>query len=87
MTRGDQRCSEYFSRGVAGLWMLLGDPTRLEERSVCNKLFTVCMYGYDLAATALLQNMQNVELFEEEVTSSHRPGSGGNRRTPKSLQV
>ena len=55
MTRGDQRCSEYFSRGVAGLRMLLGNPTRLEKRSVGNKLFTVCMYGYGLAATALLQ--------------------------------
>ena len=35
--------------------MRLGNPTRLEERSSGIKLFTVCMYGHGLAATALLQ--------------------------------
>ena len=45
MTRGDQRCSEYFSRGVAGLRMRLGDPTRLEECAVLaiNYLQRACM--------------------------------------------
>ena len=45
MTRGDQRSSEYFSRGVAGLRMLLGDPTRLEECAVLaiNYLQRACM--------------------------------------------
>ena len=36
--------------------MRMGNPTRLEERSSGIKLFTVCMYGHGLAATALLQN-------------------------------
>ncbi len=38
--------------------MRLGNPTRLEERSGGIKLYTVCMYGHGLAATALLQNLR-----------------------------